>query len=82
MSAPLTNQLGTGSIPADEEAQLVAEGTQFAAYWQPSRGEPILIASCHADIFARWAEQMIRQYDQEFGLPSQYRIPEHSLVPT
>jgi hypothetical protein len=71
----LVNQLGTGTIPHDEEEELIAAGTKFAGYFQPSRGEPILITSAHEDIYTRWAEQITRQFDQQFGLPSQYRIP-------
>jgi hypothetical protein len=71
----LINQLGTGTIPHDEEQELIDAGTKFAAYFQPSCGEPILVTSAHEDIYMRWAEQITRQFDQQFGLPSQYRIP-------
>lgn len=71
----LINQLGTGAIPADEEQRLVAEGTKFAAYFQPSRGKPILVTSVHEDMYARWWQLLAANYDREFGLPAQYRIP-------
>jgi hypothetical protein len=71
----LINQLGTGTIPHDEEQELIAAGTKFAGYFHPSCGEPILVTSAHEDIYTRWAEQITRQFDQQFGLPSQYRIP-------
>lgn len=72
----LVNQLGTGAIPAAEERELIAGGTKFATYFQPKRGKPILISSVHGDVYARWAEQLKMSFDREFGLPSQYRIPQ------
>lgn len=71
----LINQLGTGIIPADEEQRLIAEGTRFAAYFQTRRGRQILITSAHEDIHARWVEQITSQYNDQVGLPAQYRIP-------
>lgn len=72
----LRDQLGTGVIPADEEADLIAEGTKFATYFQPKRGNPILITSVHESIYARWFGQLTAQHNREHGLPSQYRIPQ------
>lgn len=74
----LINQLGTGVIPANEEMELIAEGTRFAAYFQTKRGNPILITSVHENIYARWFGQLTAQHNREHGLPSQYRIPSHT----
>lgn len=71
---PLTNQLGTGVIPPEEETRLLAQGTKFAAYWQPSCGDPILITSAYADIYARWAEQLTCSFEREFGVPARFPL--------
>lgn len=76
MNTPtLCNLLGTGAIPPDVEAGLLAEGVKFASYHINKRGRPILVASIHPDIYQRYVEQIVRQDEQERGLPVEYRIP-------
>lgn len=75
MTTPLTNQLGTGAIPADEEHWLLSLGMKFAAYVDTPGVPRFMVISKHENIQKRWAEQMQTLYDEEHGLPVQYRIP-------
>jgi hypothetical protein len=77
----LSNQIGAGTLPANMEKRLVAEGAKFIGSFISESGDPILVSSVHADIHARWAEQMKRLRKQRSGLPSQYRIPAPVSIP-